>query len=392
MPDLPPKHLKLFKPDKNALICHDSAALNPFFEALDTLSKGAKQSLHILHIGDSHIQADLFSGRMRQLFHQEPIWPTSGRGFIFPYQLAKTNNPPGYTVSHTGNWEGCRNVAKDKSCAWGVAGITATTYDTSATFWLQLGYSAAQKYPIKRAKVFFPAADSTSYRIAWAGNKEWLLSDSLHISLGYHEFVFKDSVTQIAFEIKKTEAAQRYFTMQGINLENDRAGIIYSSLGVNGAEAGSFLKSPDLDNHLRVLQPQLVIVSLGTNDAYSRDFDPKQFRLVMGRLVQRIKMAVPNAVVLLTTPGDSFRGHRVNKSNVEAAGVLFGLAEETGAVLWDFYAVMGGMKSIQRWHAYNLAQRDRLHLSNKGYQLQGDLLYTALMQRWKLYKKQKGGK
>lgn len=390
LPDLPPPHRKLYKPEKNVLICHDTSSLFLFWDKLDSISTGAKRQVHILHLGDSHIQADLFSGRMRQLFNQEKLLPNAGRGFIFPYQLAKTNNPAGYNVSYTGQWEGCRNAARDKTCAWGLAGITATTYDTNATFLLQLGFTASQKYPIKRVKVFFPTSDPTSLQLTWAGkNTENILSDSVYPQLGYQEWVFKDSVTQLHFKLEKRDSLQRYFTIQGISLENDRSGLIYSSLGVNGAESSSFLKSPDLDKHLVVVQPDMVIISLGTNEAFARDFDPKRFRISMGQLIQRIKMAAPNTVILLTTPGDSFRNRRPNKHNVEATGVLFGLAEETGATLWDFYAAMGGYKSIQRWYANGLCQRDRLHLSVKGYQLQGNLFYTAIMEKWIEYRQNK---
>lgn len=388
MPDLPPKHLKLYKPDRNHLICADTTVLALFWNKLDSLAEGADKQVHIMHIGDSHIQADLFSGRIRQLLFDEKLFPVAGRGVIFPYQLAKTNNPSGYQVTYTGSWEGCRNAARDRECQWGLAGITATTRDADAIFTLKLGYSASLRHPFKRVKIFYPTHDAASFGLRCMADN--IVSDSVYKNAGYQEFIFKDSLAQVSFQVKQRDSAQRYFTMQGISLESDRRGVVYSSLGVNGAEVVSFLKSPDLDKNLKVVKPDMVIISLGTNDAYMPRFDEPQFRLSLGRLIQRVKMAVPQAVVLLTTPGDSYyRRYRPNRNMIKAVKQTVHVAEETGAVVWDFYAVMGGFRSVQRWYAHGLAQKDRLHLSAKGYQLQGDLLYTAIMRAWKAHRKQK---
>jgi lysophospholipase L1-like esterase len=40
---------------------------------------------------------------------------------------------------------------------------------------------------------------------------------------------------------------------------------------------------------------------------------------------------------------------------------------------------MGGLGSINRWLGAGLSAPDRIHLSGKGYRLQGDLLYDALV-------------
>jgi hypothetical protein len=40
---------------------------------------------------------------------------------------------------------------------------------------------------------------------------------------------------------------------------------------------------------------------------------------------------------------------------------------------------MGGHGSIDQWVKHNLAARDRIHLSQEGYQLQGELFVKALM-------------
>jgi hypothetical protein len=47
--------------------------------------------------------------------------------------------------------------------------------------------------------------------------------------------------------------------------------------------------------------------------------------------------------------------------------------------VWDFYEVMGGFGSIEKWFNSKLAAYDRSHFSALGYKLQAQLLFKALM-------------
>ena len=115
----------------------------------------------MIHIGDSHIQADIFSGRVRTLLQDSAAFGNGGRGLVFPYPLAKTNNPWNYKVTSTGVWTGCRNVQYKQNCEWGLAGITAETIDSSATFSVQ-NNSVSGNYASKPRPVFYPVNDPYS--------------------------------------------------------------------------------------------------------------------------------------------------------------------------------------------------------------------------------------
>src|SRR6478735_1662239 len=47
---------------ENKLFTPDSLAMRSFYLALDSLRAGKKQKVNVVHLGDSHIQADIFSG------------------------------------------------------------------------------------------------------------------------------------------------------------------------------------------------------------------------------------------------------------------------------------------------------------------------------------------
>ncbi|HEU4497482.1 MAG TPA: hypothetical protein VFR70_10560, partial [Flavobacterium sp.] len=68
---------------------HNSRALKSFYEKLNRNRQSRSGKINIVHIGDSHIQADLMTNSIRKKLQQE--FGNGGRGFIFPYSLARTN-------------------------------------------------------------------------------------------------------------------------------------------------------------------------------------------------------------------------------------------------------------------------------------------------------------
>ncbi|MGZ5243917.1 MAG: hypothetical protein ACXWW0_08480, partial [Bacteroidia bacterium] len=90
------KKYSFIKYDENELFMPEEARINTFFGKLAHLVSVGDKQINIVHIGDSHIQADFFSNRMRQMFQSYFIGGNGGRGFVFPYTMARTNNPSNY--------------------------------------------------------------------------------------------------------------------------------------------------------------------------------------------------------------------------------------------------------------------------------------------------------
>ncbi len=372
--------------DKNVIIRKGDEPLRHFYLSLDSLTNGTKRKVNIVHIGDSHVQADMFPGKVRESFHSDAALGNGGRGFTFPYSAVRTNSPINLKVSYTGTWTGCRNIERTQACSWGLAGITATTYDPTATFTVDPNLNAPMglTYPVTRVKVFYDVLNPMQFAVNLL-NEGVVMTRHLD-QRGFVEFHLERPVDQVIIGLERNAPGQSAFTLQGISLENDQPGVQYHSVGINGAEVGSFLRSPHLEAQLALLEPDLVIVSLGTNDAFPTSFDPAAFKRGYGTLIQRIRRAAPNASLLLTGPGDCYRRSKYpNPNNAKATQQLLDLAEETGSGAWNFYEVMGGMRSIQQWYANGLAAGDRIHLTRKGYQLQGTLLYEALINDYYTY-------
>jgi lysophospholipase L1-like esterase len=388
-PATPPVHhfyYPFIHKDKNVIIRKGDEPLEYFYQSLDSLTGSTRRKVNIVHIGDSHVQADMFPGKLRESFHLDPALGNGGRGLTFPYRAVGTNSPINLKVSYAGTWTGCRNIARTQTCEWGLTGITATTQDPDATFTINpnLNASVGLTYPVTRIKVFYDVHNASQFTVN-------LLNEGVvatrHVDpRGFVEFQLETAVEEVHIGLQKSGPDQLAFTLQGITLENDQPGVQYHSVGINGAEVGSFLRSPHLEAQLAVLQPDLVIVSLGTNDAFPTAFDPVAFKRGYGTLIQRIRRAAPRASLLLTAPGDCYRGRKYpNLNNAKATRQLLELAEETGSGAWNFYEVMGGLRSIGKWYASGLAAADKVHLTRKGYELQGTLLYEALINDYYAY-------
>ncbi len=127
------------------------------------LAKGTGQ-LKILHLGGSHIQADIYSNRMRQRLAEFSNNNVGGRGYVFPYNIAKTNNPWNYEVSFTGEWESCRNVETKRDCDLGLSGITVWSTDKTASFQIKTRDFHQVHYDFNRIKILHKT-DSTSFHL-----------------------------------------------------------------------------------------------------------------------------------------------------------------------------------------------------------------------------------
>jgi lysophospholipase L1-like esterase len=94
--------------------------------------------------------------------------------------------------------------------------------------------------------------------------------------------------------------------------------------------------------------------------------------------------------ILLTSPNDTYRHQKyINYHTEKAQEKLYLVAQNKQVAFWDFFKIMGGTKSIAYWQQAELAQRDRIHLSQAGYELQGQLFFEALDEAYKNWQKRK---
>jgi len=165
----------------------------------------------------------------------------------------------------------------------------------------------------------------------------------------------------------------------GIELMNNNTGIQYTSIGVNGGSFAFYDRCRFFEEQLQLYSPDLFIVSIGTNDTYHPDFNPKKYKEYYTELIRKVQKANPDCAVLLTVPNDSYyKREAPNPRTQIAQKIIYEIAEEQKMAVWDFYEVMGGFDSSQNWYTNRLMPRDRIH----GYRIKADLLLQALANSW----------
>lgn len=362
----------------------DSSAYKKIFTTLDSIALYGEGNLNVLHIGDSHIQADYFSGKMRTNLQQSIKGGESSRGFVFPYSVAKTNNPPNYYQYYSGQWSACKNIQKNETCDIGLGGITLETQTPGACIEYKLRRGEYLHYSFNRVKIFH-GMDTARFDVVFENDA--LIEDIVvNEKLGYTEYIMSAYLDSVKIRFVQNRALQNHFTLFGVSLESDEPGITYSATGVNGSEVGSWLRCNKLNDHLMAMNLDWIIISLGTNDGYMKYFSPDLFYINYDSLIRQIKTVAPNAAILLTTPGDNYRYKRYLNSNTEKTrDIIIEVAKKHNISVWDFHTIMGGLNSISLWYSKGLTAGDKLHYSKKGYLLQGDLLYSAFMKSYDLH-------
>lgn len=176
----------------------------------------------------------------------------------------------------------------------------------------------------------------------------------------------------------------------GIASETGRSGIVYHILGVNGATCESFNK-PERIDEITSLNPDLIIMSFGTNEAHGRNYRSDQHRVQMMNLISELKKGCINAGFLITTPPGAYvkAGRRNRIINVRTPLVVRtekDFAAENKIAVWDLYDVVGGEKfACKNWTAAGMYQRDKIHFTREGYALQGLLLHEAFIKAYNDY-------
>jgi lysophospholipase L1-like esterase len=351
------------------------ANLQPFLQELKKIKKSQSKKLSILHIGDSHIQAGFFTEKVRQLLQNK--YGNGGRGLIFPYQIANSTQPETYLATKTGEWTTYNSTRTNQFSQWGLTGFTALTKDVKATITLRPNHKHPEK--ITRTKIFYPLFDKTSFDLKLLVKRQDIRSSKIDMN-GYVEYKFKTPQPLVSLHFSRQHAEQSQFLLQGMTFENDDKGIAYHVAGVNGAKLESFLRCADFQKHVAALKPDLVIISLGTNEALVPNFKADLFKANCRLLLWQIRKAMPQACILFTSPNVSCNFDKQPNPHLDTlTEALQEIAKTEKVAFWNFYAISGKKENVETWKSNFLLKNDGIHLTRQGYELQGELLFKAMM-------------
>lgn len=370
----------------NENVIHNESALFTFFKKLNN---SGDTVVPVVHLGDSHLQADHLSGRVR--IELQKKFGNAGRGLVYPYRVARTNEPQNFKSWTNTSWGAKRVVATSNPLPIGVSGITIETFDTSSVINLKIKNQEGLDYSFNKFTLFHEkGAHAFDYTVCDEFSCDIGFINSLDTtSKLFSSSILPKNVDHIMLTCSARDTNARCARINGLMLENGNPGILYHMIGVNGAEYIHYNRSPLFWQQLGKLSPQLIIVSLGTNDAYPLSFQEDIFRNAIDSFVNLVRESSPGCSIILTTPGDSFKKTRkgfVRNGNMsKASRIIVNYCKENNIAYWDMFTMMGGAGSMKKWFAAGLSAKDRLHFNSRGYDLQGFLLFQALNKSFEKY-------
>ncbi len=345
--------------------------------------------VNILQIGDSHIQADVCSQRVRKLLQER--YGDGGRGLITPLKIAGTNEPFNYSFTTDDNYVSAKLLKLPWMTDMGFTGVGFSPNSTSFSITLStVVKSCPEGDPFNSITIF---SDGRVFvdRITNEEDARVTFSDSVH---DYQTIVrLRTEQTTVTLQIHTFET----ITIFGASLLNTKGGVRYHAIGNNGATYSSYNQLMSMGSDVAMLNPDLVILSLGTNEAFGKISDEDMYSEI-GYMVRDIKKNNPEAKILLTTPMECQRSKRVatrstrkgrrrtvysksysiNENVKHIRNIILKYGKDNGIPVYDWYEVAGGDGASTLWIENGLMNTDRVHNTFAGYDLQGDLLYNAL--------------
>ena len=200
-------------------------------------------------------------------------------------------------------------------------------------------------------------------------------------------------------------AGSRKFTLRvesgkvrlyGVEFSKTRPGVLYSNLGINGANItllSHAFNGAHWTAQLHHYRPSLVVLAYGTNESGYAKFVDTTWGGELKAAVKRLQAALPDASILLMSPMD--RGERNERGEIETIAAMPRLvriearvAEETGVAFFNTFQAMGGEGTMARWYAAEprLVGADFIHPMPAGARIVGELLYGALRDGYNEYK------
>ena len=320
----------------------------------------------IVQVGDSHIQPGILTDQVRKALQR--VYGNGGRGLIAPLALAGTNEPRDYVISST-----TAVTAKSRlmSRTWpvenGLTGVSVQFGGQRTSLTLR-----AKNDDDRFSTVTLFHAPRGSYESARVGDDVVMAREPSPYA---STFVLNGSRNEVTLEDLPCQAP-----FYGAYLLNNTTGVVVSEIGNNGATCALYNKVDNWAEQLKLLRPELVIISLGTNEAYGT---PSAMATSLDRMVRNIKQAIPGAKILLVTPVETQKG-KGRTGTAQVRELIINYGKRNRIAVWDMYAVCGGQGSSNKWLSTGLMNNgDRLHQLEPGYTLQGMLLGDALLEAFK---------
>lgn len=349
---------------------NDPSVLYSFFDCLDKCAQG-KESIHILHYGDSQIEQDRITAYIREeLQNKFGGW---GPGLVPAIQPI-----PSMSVAQSASDSIPRYIA-DGTLRQKLDG---DHYGVLAQM-AQLNGRLSLNFSSRNWKKTFPHAKKFSKISLLVGNTDDGFSATLVANgkdsvqtikkevLGMTKLTWQLNSPVSSISLKLSGKAELY----GVSMDS-KSGVFVDNIPLRGSSGTFFTKisSHLLSESMSKMNVKLVLMEFGGNATpYLRDSTSiSNFKNSIGRQIAYVKDLNPKANIIFIGPADMntmVDGKLQSYPKLETIiDSLRSVALANGAMFWNMYDVMGGKNSMQKWvsHSPAWATTDYIHFTEKG--------------------------
>ena len=373
--------IRLWLPDDD-ITCFDR-----FFEKAEQAQKDGS-IVRVLHYGDSQIEMDRITCRLRERMQQQ----FGGGG---PGMLPLRQPVPSVTFNQraTGSLVG-QSTWGDSSYRRvnGNYGPMLRSWHVNGNATLSLS-SSNSVYATPRVSNF------SSVRVL-CNNRQGNFTVTMKNRKGPGEFshTLKEEGVQIFGFKMDTVSNSVALTFSGNAdvygiLVDDGPGVAVDNIGMRGVSGHQFTKTnaDQLTASYQAINVGMIIMQFGGNSVPYLNGEKSigNYCKRLGEQIDYIHKVCPEAVVLFVGPSDmstTVNGQLATWPKLPmVVEQLRIMANEHGAAYWSIYDVMGGKNSMITWVKNGLAGPDYIHFTMKGANIMGDYLSDIIFTMYELY-------
>jgi lysophospholipase L1-like esterase len=264
--------------------------------------RGNPKAISILHLGDSHVSADYFTGEIRRRLQSQ--YGYGGVGYV--------------TAGHPHSGVRSSVLKVDVSSGWTYKSLQRPDALVES-FWLS-GYNALANQPDET--LTFSSERPIAFDLIEIEAMSQPGGGAIEISINgtviKREDLSADSIEPklISLPIQAPGSPLKELSIRtmnrgrvlvsGINVYNRRGGLTYNSVGYVGATVSILNKFNEkiFADDLSRINPDVVILSFGTNEAANDELDIAQYKMTYERAIERVHKSLPSAVIVMILPPD----------------------------------------------------------------------------------------
>ncbi|MBM4377263.1 MAG: hypothetical protein FJ095_19460 [Deltaproteobacteria bacterium] len=339
--------------------------LSPLHDALRGLERGTLgRHARIVWLGDSHAQADFWTGGLRRALQRR--FGNAGPGFVH-LGMARYRHDA-VELALDGSWRMRPRMPSTTERMgdgrYGLGGILHGAYGGARTATMTLRDDELRDKRIRWDLCV--KASSAKDRLTLEVGDASEVVDGARAPAGTLVHLERETPGAHRIRVRMNAGSADLCGVYVATDPAERPGVLVDNLGINGARYATALAWDEQSwaAELRRRPTDLVVLEYGGNEASDPTPRPEAYRRDAEALIAWVRRAAPEAGCIVVGPADRADKEATIPLVVKATRDA---AAASGCAFWDTWAKMGGKGSLARWREEKKAAPDGIHLFPKGY-------------------------